>query len=124
IIDSRIKNWEIGILDTIADMGSVGSVMIGAQPRSLFEVNLSDTVGSIVFDGALAASGNTREIYGNPISALMWLCRRLDGHGARYRAGEFILPGSSVTAAKLTPGTTVTVVFEGWDEVFFLYDDI
>lgn len=122
IIDSRITDWEIGILDTIADMGSVGSVIIGAQPRSLSEVNLSDTAGSVFFDSAVAVSGNTNEIYGNPISALMWLCRRVDEYGVRFQAGDFILPGSCLAAAKLAPGTTVTGMFEGWGEVSFRYE--
>lgn len=121
IIDSRITDWNIGILDTIADMGSVGSVIIGAQPRALSEINLSDTPGRIYFDGELVASGNTKEIYGNPISALMWLCRRVHEYGVSFKAGDFILPGSCLAAAKMTPGTEITGLFEGWGEVSFSY---
>lgn len=34
IIDSRVKNWEIGLADTLADNGSTGSVILGGTPRT------------------------------------------------------------------------------------------
>lgn len=121
IIDSRITNWEIGILDTIADGGSVGGVIIAAQPRTLSEVNLADTEGEIRYDGKVVASGNTSAVYGNPVSAIAWLCRRVAEFGVTLKAGDFILPGSCLAAEKLEPGTKVTGSFAGWGEVSFEY---
>lgn len=121
IIDSRVKDWKIGIFDTLADSGSSGGIILGGQPRKLSEVNLADTAGSISFNGETVASGNSNEIYGNPVSALVWLCRRIAEYGITLRAGELILPGSCLAAAKMVPGTTVTGRFEGWGEISFDY---
>ncbi|MFC5931245.1 hypothetical protein D6T64_05940 [Cryobacterium melibiosiphilum] len=121
IIDSRVKNWNIGILDTIADGGSVGGVIVGAQPRRLSEVDLADTHGEVRFDGKVVASGNTSAIYGNPVSAVAWLCRRVAEYGITFKAGDFILPGSCLAAERLHPGTKVTGTFAGWGSVSFEY---
>ncbi|WP_129656881.1 2-keto-4-pentenoate hydratase [Rothia halotolerans] len=121
IIDSRVKDWDIGIFDTLADSGSSGGVILGSRPRRLTEVNLADTPGHILVDGETVASGNTSAIYGSPISALVWLCRRVAEFGVEFRAGDVIIPGSCLEAVSLTPGTQVTGTFEGWGEVSFEY---
>ncbi|RGE21945.1 2-keto-4-pentenoate hydratase [Leucobacter sp. wl10] len=121
IIDSRVRDWNIGILDTIADGGSVGGVITGAKPRKLSEVDLADTHGEIRYDGEVVARGNTSAIYGNPVSAIAWLCRRVAEYGIAFRAGDFILPGSCLAAERLEPGTKVTGTFVGWGDVGFEY---
>lgn len=121
IIDSRIKNWKIGLFDTLADNGSIGGIILGGQPRKLSEVNLADQPGVIEFDGKEVARGNTKEVYGNPVSAIAWLCRRIAEYGVTLKAGEFILPGSCLAAEKMIPGTEVTGRFEGWGEISFHY---
>lgn len=121
IIDSRVKDWNIGILDTIADGGSVGGVITSAKPRHLSEIDLANTLGEIRFDGKVVASGNTSAIYGNPVSAIAWLTRRVWEYGITFRAGDFILPGSCLAAEKLIPGTEVVGTFAGWGDIRFEY---
>lgn len=119
IIDSRVQDWDIGIFDTLADCGSSGGVVLGAQPRALGEVDLSDMPGEIRFDGAVVTQGNTWEIYGNPVSAIAWLCRRVAEYGVTLRAGDVVLPGSCLAAARLDAPGPVTGSFAAWGEVGF-----
>lgn len=121
IIDSRVKDWNIGILDTIADGGSVGGVIIGAQPRKLSELDLSNTAGEIRYNGKVVATGNTSAVYGNPVSAIAWLARRVFEYGVTFKAGDFILPGSCLAAEEMIPGTKITGSFAGWGEINFEY---
>lgn len=121
IIDSRIRDWKIGLFDTLADNGSIGGIILGGQPRALSEVNLANQPGIIEFDGKPVASGNTNQVYGNPISAIAWLCRRISEYGITLKAGQFILPGSCLAAEKMIPGTKITGRFEGWGEISFDY---
>jgi 2-keto-4-pentenoate hydratase len=67
------------------------------------------------------AKGNTADIYGSPISALVWLCRRVAEYDITLKAGQLILPGSCLAAARMVPGTSITGRFEGWGEVSFDY---
>lgn len=121
IIDSRVRDWNIAIYDTLADCGSSGAVIVGGSPRRLWEVNLADTVGEICFGGEVRAKGNTAAVYGNPIGALAWLCRRIAEYGIGLEAGQLILPGSILAAEKMVPGQRITGRFEGWGEVGFDY---
>jgi len=121
IIDSRIKHWNIGIFETLADCGSNGAVILSSQPRSLNEINLSNMAGEICYDGEVVASGNTAAIYGSPVSAIVWLCRRIAEFGITLGKGQIILPGSCLAAVKLTPGTHVAGRFSGFGEVAFEY---
>jgi len=121
IIDSRIKDWNIGIFETLADCGSNGAVILSAQPRPLTEINLSNMAGEIRYDGNVVASGNTAAIYGNPVSAIVWLCRRIAAFGISLSKGQIVLPGSCLAAVKLTPGCHVSGHFSGFGEVGFEY---
>ncbi len=121
IIDSRVRDWNIEIHDTLADCGSSGAVIVGGTPRKLSEVNLADTPGEIRFGGTVKAKGNTSAVYGNPIGALAWLCRRISEYGVGLEAGQLILPGSILAAEKMVPGDRITGHFEGWGEVSFDY---
>lgn len=123
IIDSRVRDWKIGIFDTLADSGSSAGVILGGRPRLLREVNLSDMPGTIAFDGEVVAEGNTSAIYGSPVSALVWLCRRIAEYDITLKAGQLVLPGSCLAAAKMVPGTRITGRFQGWGEVKFDYID-
>lgn len=122
IIDSRVRDWNIGIFDTLADTGSSAGVILGSQPRKLSEVNLANTPGWISFDGQEHARGNTSEIYGSPLSAIVWLCHRVAEFGVKFQPGQVIIPGSCLAAERMIPGTRVTGVFEGWGEVSFDYN--
>ncbi|WP_454812868.1 2-keto-4-pentenoate hydratase [Paenarthrobacter nitroguajacolicus] len=124
IIDSRIKDWNIGIFDTMADGGSCGGVILGAKPRKLSEIDLGNVAGEIRFDGKVVATGNTGEICGNPVSAIAWLCRKVwEEYGLTFKAGDLLLAGSCLAAEKLPPGTKVTGSFEGWGDIHFEYTD-
>lgn len=124
IIDSRVRNWNIGIHDTIADGGSSGAVVVGGCPRTLSEVDLADTPGEVRFDDQVKATGNTSAVYGNPIGALAWLCRRIAEHDIGLEAGKLILPGSILAAEKLVPGHRITGSLAGWGEVSFDYGTV
>ncbi len=122
IIDSRVRDWNIGIYDTLADGGSSGAVIVGGSPRKLSEVDLGDTPGEVRFGDEVKAKGNTNAVYGNPIGALAWLCRRIAEYGVGLEAGQLILPGSILAAEKLAPGHRITGSFAGWGEVSFDYE--
>lgn len=122
IIDSRIKDWKIDIFETLADGGSVGAIILSAQPRTLDQLNLADTKGEIYFDDDLVEQGNTAAVYGNPVAAIMWLCHRVAEYGITFKKGDVILPGSCLAAVALNPKKKVTGRFKGWGEISFRYE--
>ncbi|KAL4882843.1 hypothetical protein BJY04DRAFT_216932 [Aspergillus karnatakaensis] len=119
IIDSRVKDWEIGLADTLADNGSTGGIILGGTPRRLTDLTLSDTRGVLRFNGEEVMVGNTRNILGNPLAATAWLVNRLAEYGVELLAGQVIMPGSCLEAVPMEETGRWECVFEGWGKVEF-----
>jgi 2-keto-4-pentenoate hydratase len=119
IIDSRVKDWAIGLPDTLADNGSTGAVLLGGTPRKLTELNLRDTRGVLRFNDKEVISGNTRYILGNPIAAVAWLVNRLAEYDVEFEAGQVILPGSCLQAVPMNEAGRWSGSFEGWGTIDF-----
>lgn len=108
LIDSRIEDWRIGIVDTIADNASAARFVLGAQrcpPRAL---DLAD-VDAVLYSGyrwreVVVTRGNTGAVQGNPLAAVAWLARTVARSGVRMEAGHTILSGSCTRAVDVAAG--------------------
>jgi 2-keto-4-pentenoate hydratase len=113
IIDSRIKDWRIGIVDTVADNASCGALVLGARPTPLRRQDLRLTGCVFTVDGRVAATGAGGAVLGSPILALVWLANSLGERGLGLRAGQVILPGSVTAAQPVRPGQAWRATFAG-----------
>ncbi|GLB07055.1 hypothetical protein AtubIFM57258_002376 [Aspergillus tubingensis] len=118
IIDSRVKNWAIDLPDTLADNGSTGAIILGGTPRKLTDLTLNDTRGVLKHNGKELMTGNTKNVLGNPISAVAWLVNRLAEYDIEFQAGQVIMPGSCLEAIPMMVGQW-TCTFEGWGTIEF-----
>lgn len=113
IIDSRIKDWEITIVDTIADNASSARVVVGGTPTPLTDIDIR-SIGVVLFrNGAIAETGATGAVLGNPATAVAWLANTLSDYGEQLDAGDFIMPGTCTRAIDVTPGDTIRGQFDG-----------
>lgn len=119
IIDSRVKDWAIGLPDTLADNGSTGAVILGGTPRLVTELTLRDTRGVLRFNDREVIAGSTRNILGNPFAAVAWLVNRLAEYDVEFEAGQVILPGSCLQAVPMKEAGRWSGTFEGWGTVEF-----
>ncbi|MFD1210592.1 2-keto-4-pentenoate hydratase [Arthrobacter sp. GCM10027362] len=119
IIDSRVKDWAIGLPDTLADNGSTGAVILGGTPRRVTDLDLRDTRGVLRFNGREVISGTTGNILGNPLAAVAWLVNRLADYDVAFQAGQVILPGSCLQAVPVKEAGRWSGTFEGWGTVEF-----
>lgn len=119
IIDSRVKNWAIGLADTLADNGSTGAILLGGTPRRLTDLNLRDTRGVLTFNNREVISGTTGNILGNPLAAVAWLVNRLADYDVQFEAGQVILPGSCLQAVPMKEAGRWSGTFEGWGSIEF-----
>lgn len=119
IIDSRIKDWAIGLEDTLADNGSQGGIILGGTPRDIKDLKLHNTRGTLQFNGAEIMTGNTQNILGNPLAATAWLVNRLAEYNVEFLPGQIIMPGSCLQAMPMdTPGRW-TGSFDDWGSIEF-----
>ncbi|MDP3175775.1 MAG: fumarylacetoacetate hydrolase family protein [Phenylobacterium sp.] len=94
IVDSRIAEWKISILDTIADNGSSARYCLGLEPKRLTDLDL-ETCGMIMTaDGAPVSLGSGAACLGHPLKAAHWLVRTMAQAGSPLAAGDVIMTGA------------------------------
>ncbi len=117
IVDSRIRDWDIGIIDTVADNASCGQYVIGdarADPRDV-DLNLAGMVVEI--DGEVATTGSGAAVQFGPANAVAWLANMLGALGLPFRAGEVILSGSQSVLIPAVAGTEMVCTVGGLGSV-------
>jgi 2-keto-4-pentenoate hydratase len=107
IVDSRIRGWDITIVDTVADNASCGLYVVGTRPVSLKAVDLRDIAMQMEIDGEVAATGTGAACMGNPLNAAVWLADVMCQRGTPLRAGECLMTGSLGPMKPIKPGVEV-----------------
>ncbi|CAM4012318.1 2-keto-4-pentenoate hydratase [Kibdelosporangium persicum] len=117
IIDSRVRDWRISIVDTIADNASSGGVVLGATTTGLAGVDVVSATGVLEVNGEVAGTGPGSAVLGNPLKAVAWLANVLGERGVALEAGHVVLPGSVTAAVPVADGDVVTATFDGLGQV-------
>lgn len=107
IVDSRIQDWRISIVDTIADNASSGGVVLGSKPTKLDAVDLRSAGCTFHVNGKQVSTGAGGAVLGSPINALVWLANTVGPLGITLEPGHVVLPGSMTAAEPVRPGDTV-----------------
>jgi 2-keto-4-pentenoate hydratase len=94
IVDSAIENWNIKLVDTIADNASGGGYVLGDRVRLLGAVDLRDCAMTLSRNGVIASQGVGSACLGHPLRALLWLARKMTAVGRPLRAGDLVLSGA------------------------------
>ncbi|WP_408011119.1 2-keto-4-pentenoate hydratase [Pseudalkalibacillus sp. A8] len=111
IIDSRIADWKIKLIDTVADNGSSAKVVVGDQFSLIDQVDLRSTSMTLYKNDDLIATGAGASALGHPAHAIAWLVNKLHEYGIPLKAGELILPGALSAALVVSSGDTITAQF-------------
>jgi 2-keto-4-pentenoate hydratase len=117
LIDSRVRDWQIGLADTIADNASSGGVVLGSRALQPDSVDLRLIGVNLYRNGSLEATGAGGAALGSPVVALAWLANTLGSLGVVLEEGEVVLPGSCTKALTVAPGDVVTANFGGLGSV-------
>lgn len=113
IVDSRVANWDISLVDTVADNASCGLYVLGARRRPLAGLDLPAVTMSMTADGEVVSEGTGAACLGDPCAALLWLARTAREFGSPLRAGDLVLSGALGPMVKVTPGTTYVAAIDG-----------
>ena len=104
IVASRIADWKIQLVDTIADNASYGGFTLGPWDKKLRDSDLSALAMSIRKNGALAGEGLGSAVLGNPAIAAAWLAN----NGAFMKMLPFEAGDQFVFSLSTQPDLTVT----------------
>jgi 2-keto-4-pentenoate hydratase len=104
IVDSRIKDWKINLLDTVADNGSSARFVLGAAPKRLTDLDLEACGMAMTRNGEIVSVGSGAACLGHPLKAALWLARAMSAAGHSLRAGDVVLTGALGPVSPATSG--------------------
>ncbi|MDR2940547.1 MAG: 2-keto-4-pentenoate hydratase [Clostridiales bacterium] len=111
IVDSRVADWKIKLVDTVADNASSGRYILGTKKLAPKDIDLTAETMSLYKNGAKVEEGSSAAVLGNPCKAVAWLANRLWGYGVTLKKGEVILSGAFSAAPPAQKGDTFRVEF-------------
>lgn len=119
IIDSRVADWKITLVDTVADNASSARIAYGdimpVTPELL--ASLPATVITMRRNGEDVASGPGSAVLGDPLTALEWLAGAIGEYGESFRAGDVVLAGAVAAAVPLAAGDEFVAAAAGFPSV-------
>ena len=113
IVDSRIANWKIQVLDTIADNASTGLYIVGTEIRKLENVDLRNCSMVIEHSGMPVSVGTGSACFVYPLPATLWLAKKMVEVGKPLRAGDTILSGALGPVIPVQAGGTYRLSISG-----------
>ncbi|MGX9427315.1 MULTISPECIES: 2-keto-4-pentenoate hydratase [Bradyrhizobium] len=117
VVDSRISDWKITILDTVADNGSSARYVLGASPRRLTDVDLEACGMTMTRDGAIVSVGCGAACLGHPLRAALWLARAMAKAGQPLRSGDVVLTGALGPVSPVSAGEFYEARISGFSPV-------
>ena len=117
IVDSRIRDWKIGLLDTIADNASSGAVVLGSTPTDVGAVDLRLAGATFHRNGQVVGTGAGGAVLGSPVNSLVWLANTVGARGITLEEGDVVLPGAVCAMVPVAAGDTFTATFAGLGSV-------
>lgn len=117
IVGSRIKDWNIKILDTIADNASADLFVLGTRPVSLSDFD--PVLCGMVIDkrGEPVSTGAGIACLGNPLTATLWLARKMVAVGRPLQKGDIVLSGALGPLAPVAKGDSIELRINGLGSV-------
>ena len=117
IIDSRIRDWKLTLVDTIADMASSARIVVSEERVSPRDLDLRAVTVDMTREGETVASGIGAACLGDPAAAVAWAANTLGALGVTLQAGHIVMPGALHAAAPVVAGSTFTATFVGLGSV-------
>jgi 2-keto-4-pentenoate hydratase len=117
IVGSRIENWNIKLLDTIADNASSGLFVLGTEPRKLDGLDLRLCGMVMERRGEQVSMGAGAACLGHPLNAALWLARTMVEVGSPLKAGEVIMSGALGPMVGVQPGDVLETRINGLGSV-------
>lgn len=94
IIDTRITDWRIQFVDTVADNGSSARCIVGDELTPIDGLDLGAEKVSLARDGQLVETSVGAAALGDPAAAVAWLANALADVDRELHADEIVLSGS------------------------------
>jgi len=112
VVDSRIRDWNIKIQDTVADNASSGAFVLGSRMVPATSIDLRQVGFVMTKNGRLAGTGAGAAVLGSPAQAVAWLANKMGEYGIALKAGEIILSGAAAAAVPIKAGDSFHLIID------------
>jgi 2-keto-4-pentenoate hydratase len=105
IIDSRITDWAITFVDTVADNGSSARYVIGDGHVDPSTIDVPSLTGEMWRNGELVSSAPASAVLdGHPADGVAWLANAIGAYGRTLHVGDVVLSGALMRAVPASKG--------------------
>lgn len=104
VVDSRIKDWKIKLLDTIADNASSAKYILADKKVEIKDIDLKAVEMKLYKNGEFINSGKGTDVLGDPAECVVWLVNRLADFQIGLKKGEIVLSGALSAALDAQDG--------------------
>lgn len=112
IVDSRVADWKIKLIDTVSDNASSGAYVLGPARVDIKDLDLRKVRMRMYKDTELISEGTGAAVLGDPCISVAWLSNRLWDYGVTLKAGEIILSGAFTAAPPAAKGERFRADFD------------
>lgn len=117
IVDSRIANWKISIIDTVADNASSGMYVISDKKVDPKTIDLKNITMDFYKNEEKMNSGVGSAALGDPAFCVAWLANTLWEYGVVLKEGEVVLSGALSAMLVAEAGEEFTARFSELGDV-------
>lgn len=114
IVDSRIQDWKIRFVDTVADNASSAAYVLSDERKPLADVDCAAVKMTMTQNGQLVSQGSGEQCLGHPLNAAMWLANKMRDLGTPIKAGEIILSGALGPMVTIQAGDVFETQIDGF----------
>jgi 2-keto-4-pentenoate hydratase len=122
IIDSRIRDWKLTLVDTIADMASSARIVVAPTSVAVTGLDLRSVTVELLRDGEVVADGVGAACLGDPAAAVAWAANTLGTLGVALQAGHIVMPGALHASVPVTGSSSFEARFTGIGSVMVGFD--